>query len=149
MSDEEKGFVIKDKRHFSQESGDQAETKSETDNRADRRAEKEAEAGIKPEKTAGSTKSGPGAEAGGMPLPEIKFSTIVFSLSSSALLHLGEIPDPVTNQLERNLSLAKQTIDILGMLKTKTEGNLDQEEADLLKNLLYELRMKYITAVKG
>jgi hypothetical protein len=76
--------------------------------------------------------------------PEINFASFVLSLSSSALYHFGEIPDPVTSKKERNLLLAKQTIDILGILKEKTAGNLTKEEDALLSNLLYDLRMRYV-----
>ncbi len=76
--------------------------------------------------------------------PEINFASFVLSLSSSALYHFGEIPDPATNKKLRNLFMAKQTIDILGVLKEKTAGNLTQEEDALLSDLLYDLRMRYI-----
>lgn len=82
-------------------------------------------------------------------LPEIDFATFVLSLGSSALVHLGEVPDPETGKAERNLDLAKQTIDILGLLEQKTRGNLDEAEAKLLGGLLYDLRIKYVDARKG
>jgi hypothetical protein len=88
------------------------------------------------------------ADAGSPPLPEINFASFIISLSSSALFHFGEIPDPATNQRERNLPLAKQTIDILGLLKEKTSGNLDREEHQLLDSLLYDLRMRYVEQLK-
>lgn len=81
-------------------------------------------------------------------LPEINFASFIISLSSSALFHLGEIPDPGTNQTQRNLPLAKQTIDILGLLKEKTVGNLERDETQLLENLLYDLRMRYVVELK-
>ena len=79
-------------------------------------------------------------------LPEIDFGTFVMSLASSVLVHLGEIAHPDSDKPELNLPIAKQTIDILGMLEDKTRGNLTQEEAQLLTNLLYDLRMKYVAA---
>jgi hypothetical protein len=78
-------------------------------------------------------------------LPEIDFGTFVMSLASSVLVHLGEISHPDS---EKNLPLAKQTIDILGMLQEKTRGNLSNDEQQLLTNLLYDLRMKYVAAHK-
>ena len=83
------------------------------------------------------------------PLPNINFATFIFSLNSSALLSLGVIEDPGSGQRVKNLPLAKQTIDILGMLQEKTKGNLDGDEENLLSNLLYELRLKYVAAKKG
>lgn len=81
-------------------------------------------------------------------LPEITFSSFILSLSSSALFHFGELPDPVTHQKQKNIEMAKQTIDILGLLEKKTAGNLDKEESSLLENLLYDLRMRYINETK-
>ncbi len=81
-------------------------------------------------------------------LPEIDFGMFVMSLASSVLVHLGEIEHPDSRAREPNLPLAKQTVDILGMLREKTRGNLTQEEAQLLDNLLYDLRMKYVDAKK-
>ncbi len=78
------------------------------------------------------------------PLPEITFSAFLFSLATSARFHLGEIPDPETNQAAQNLPLAKQTIDLLGLLQQKTQGNLTEEEAAFLHHLLYELRLAYV-----
>ncbi|NPV04808.1 MAG: DUF1844 domain-containing protein [Syntrophaceae bacterium] len=72
------------------------------------------------------------------------FSAFVFSLGTSAMLHFGDFPDPVTKKAERNLEAAKQTIDILGILKDKTKGNLSDDEERLLDSLLYELRMRYV-----
>jgi hypothetical protein len=77
-------------------------------------------------------------------LPQVCFSTLILSLSSSALVHLGEVPDPETGKPMENLVLAKHTIDILAMLAEKTKGNLSAEEANLLKDMLFELRMKYV-----
>ncbi len=82
------------------------------------------------------------------PLPEVNFSSFILSLSSSALFHFGTIPDPVTKQTQRNIPLAKQTIDILGIIDEKTKGNLTNEEEKLLENLLYDLRMRYIEECK-
>ena len=77
-------------------------------------------------------------------LPEINFANFVLSLSTTAMFHFGDFPDPVSKKAERNLAAAKQTIDILGMLQTKTTGNLDENEKSLLDGLLFELRMRYV-----
>ena len=82
-------------------------------------------------------------------LPKITFSSFVLSLSSSALFHFGEIPDPVTNKKQKNIELAKQTIDILELLEKKTVNNLEKDEAVLLENLLYDLRMRYVNETKN
>ncbi len=77
-------------------------------------------------------------------LPKIDFSTFILSINSSALVQLGLIEDPSTGQKTKNIPLAKQTIDILGMLDEKTSGNLTKDEDNILKNILYELRMLYV-----
>jgi hypothetical protein len=79
-------------------------------------------------------------------LYEFGFSTFILSLSTSALVHLGELPDPITNKKEVNLQLAKQTISIIEMLKDKTKGNLTSEEESLTDSVLCDVRLKYIQA---
>ena len=86
----------------------------------------------------------PEAEEEAAQLPEINIQTFVFSLNASALVQLGVMDDPSTGRKEKNLSLAKQTIDILSMLHEKTEGNLTDDEENLLKNILYDLRIRYV-----
>lgn len=77
-------------------------------------------------------------------LPKIDFSTFVLSINSSALVQLGLLEDPGTGQKTKNLALAKQTIDLLAMLEEKTRNNLSNDEGQILKNILYELRMLFI-----
>lgn len=77
-------------------------------------------------------------------LPQLDFNTFVLSMSSSALVHLGEVPEPESGEFMLNMLGAKQTIDILCMLERKTQGNLSTQEERLLKDMLFELRMKYI-----
>lgn len=93
--------------------------------------------------------SGPGAEntggRGGVSLlPKPTFSTFVLSLASSALVQLGEVPDPSSGTVAEDLALAKHSIDILSMLQDKIATGLDEEEKRLLDGLLYELRMKFV-----
>ncbi len=78
------------------------------------------------------------------PLPEVTFSTFIMSLASSALVQLGEVPNPETGKVQDNLLLAKHSIDILTMLQEKTRSCLEPDEAKLLGSLLYELRLKYV-----
>ncbi|OGP83811.1 MAG: hypothetical protein A2Y95_09390 [Deltaproteobacteria bacterium RBG_13_65_10] len=80
------------------------------------------------------------------PPTPINFVTIILSLSSNTLIQLGEIPDPFTKKMEKNLIAAKQTVDILGLLEEKTKGNLTGEESQALETVLYDLRMRYLRA---
>ena len=81
-------------------------------------------------------------------LPQLDIGTFVLSMSSSALVHLGEVPEPESGQIMENVLAAKQTIDILCMLQSKTKGNLTDQEARLLRDMLFELRMKYVQKAK-
>ncbi|OJY30295.1 MAG: hypothetical protein BGO98_26535 [Myxococcales bacterium 68-20] len=83
------------------------------------------------------------------PLPTIDFATFILSLSHSALMHLGEAPHPDTNAVEANLPLAKQNIDLLGLLEEKTKGNLTGDEERLLAQVLFDLRMRYVERSKA
>ena len=122
MVEEKKDFVVKDKRIFSEE--DQADAARE--------------------ESSDATDTEAGQKEGDYPFPELNFPTFIFSLNSSALLNLGVIEDPGTGEKAKNLPLAKQTIDILGILEEKTKGNLTEDEAGMLKNFLFELRMLYV-----
>ena len=77
-------------------------------------------------------------------MPQVTFSTFILSLASSALMQLGEVPNPETGEMEQNLVMARHTIDVLDMLRCKTENCLDAEEKRLLDGILYEVRMKYV-----
>lgn len=77
----------------------------------------------------------------------VSFSSFVVSLATSAMIHMGE--GPAQAEAPVNLELARQTIDVLGLLQEKTKGNLDDEEARLLETLLYETRMRYLEKRKA
>jgi len=131
MSEDEiqgEGFTVKDRRAFDSKGDIREEFKKAQEGKA-REKEKE------PKETRGTA-----------PLPEINFSSFLLSLSSSILLHLGEIADPQTGGKKKDLALAKQTIDIIALLKEKTKGNLSEEEGKLLEHLLYDLRMRFVKA---
>jgi Domain of unknown function (DUF1844) len=78
-------------------------------------------------------------------LPQIDFSSFVLSIASAALYHMGHTPDPSGQPAgEVNLPLARQTIETLEMLESKTRGNLEDDESKLLETVLYELRMSFV-----
>ncbi|KAF1077341.1 DUF1844 domain-containing protein [Halodesulfovibrio sp. MK-HDV] len=81
-------------------------------------------------------------------MPEVNFSTFILSIGSSALVQLGEVPDPESGQIMENLLAAKHSIDILSMLQDKTKSCLENDEQQLLDTLLYDLRMKYVLKTK-
>jgi hypothetical protein len=80
----------------------------------------------------------------------INFPAFVLSLAHTAAVHFGDVPDPVTGEkAETNLPAAQQMIDILALLEAKTRGNLTAEERQLLEQLLYELRLRFVEVSKG
>jgi hypothetical protein len=82
-----------------------------------------------------------------MPLP---FTAFVLSLASTAAIHFGDLPDPSSGQIaEPNLEGATQMIEILELLQEKTRSNLTSEERQVLEQVLYELRMRFVTASSG
>ena len=129
---EKKDFIIKDKRIFSEEDPDKKKAEKAESSGKEAKAQESQDAAASEE-----------AEAS-YQLPAINFPTFIFSLNSSTLVHLGIIDDPASGKNVKNLSLAKQTIDILGMLEEKTRGNLTKDEESMLKNILYDLRMLYV-----
>ena len=80
--------------------------------------------------------------------PGLDFFSYISSLAFQAMIFLGDIPSPITDQLEKNLAQAKLIIDTLAMLKEKTAGNLSPEEDDTLSTCVYELQMKYVQAAQ-
>ena len=132
MNVEGKGFVIKDRRSFD-EAGELKEKGPEEEVE---KKEEEAKQEAKTEKTERP------------PLPKVNFNSLIFSLSSSAILHFGEIPDPNTGEKKKDLALAKHTIDTIAMLKEKTAGNLTDEEQRFLDSVLTDLRWQYVKRCK-
>jgi hypothetical protein len=132
----EKGFVIKDRRLFD-ESGT---ARSETDKKEEGRPTEE----DKEEKLQTPSSEEAPKEQQDEQVPEINFVSFIYSLATTAFYHFGDFPDPATNKTSRNLPAAKQTIDILNILKSKTQGNLDQGEKQMLEDILYELQMRYV-----
>jgi hypothetical protein len=120
-AEEERGFVIRDKRGRSEEATatppPQAQAK------------------------AAETRTAPPPDELAAP---VTFSSFVFSLGTSALMSMGEQLDPRQERLPVNLPQAKEIIDILSMLEEKTRGNLSKEEQAVIQDLLYALRMKYV-----
>ena len=133
--DQPKGFQVKDRRRFT-ESGEIREESA-----GDERAEETPQAAPPP------PLQPPAADASSEPLGEqgeITLSTFLMSLSTQALMYLGEIPNPVTGQPETDLAAVRELIDIISMLQEKTRGNLDPAEARLFEKVLYDLRMRFV-----
>ena len=145
-----KGFKVEDRRRFS------AEGELRPEHRAAEHAQAEPSLA---QSTGGAATSAAGdysqpdvpeaqgskaSSSQGTTAPEITFGTFVVGLSTQALVHLGELPDPHTSQPATDLPAAQQLIDIIAMLENKTRGNLDPDEQAMLEAILFELRMKYV-----
>ena len=142
MSEEEQGqsqgFRVTDRRRFSPESGEPQSRQTE-ESAADTQQEPDP----------------PQAETQEVPAPsrpheatsdqiEITFSSFILGLSTQALISLGEIPAAPGQATQADLTAARQMIDVLAMLQQKTSGNLDAGEEQMLENVLYDLRIRYV-----
>lgn len=87
------------------------------------------------------------AEKHKRPLPPATFIGLVQVFATQAMLGLGDIENPITGKKEKDLDMAKYNIDMLQVLEEKTQGNLDIQEKNLLSQVLYDLRMRYVSAV--
>ena len=128
MAEQKEEIQIKDRRRFAQE-----EVESQGPSPRSQEAPK-------PEKADTQKTEGPP--------PEVNFAGFIMSLSAQALICLGEGLNPQGGKVDQDLPAARQMIDILGMLKEKTKGNLENDEAQLLDQILFELRMKYVARTK-
>jgi hypothetical protein len=133
--DEPKGFQVRDRRRFT----DTGEARENSDAAADERRETAAPEGSTSE--TGTTRST--AARGDVPL-DITLGTFLMSLSTQALMCLGEIPHPVNGKTEVELPAVRELIDIVAMLQEKTRGNVDAAEARLFETILYDLRMRFV-----
>ena len=172
MGDEEdegasRGFVIRDKRVSSSDSSDEPEdTKTSTEPEDTKTSTEQ----VTPEAGAASPESDPGQDhnpvsasapetddmvpgppgmADDANLPPLNFGTFVLSLGTQVLVALGLVPNPMTQEKEFDIIGARQSIDILEILEEKTRGNLTKDEEQLITDLLYDLRLRFVEVSKG
>ena len=81
-------------------------------------------------------------------MPEVTFFTFIMSLNTSVLYHLGEIADPESGEKNINLEAARHGIDTLVLVQNKTKGNLTGEEEEMLRNILYDIKLRFVKEVK-
>ena len=129
---ETRGFKVQDRRRFVDAEAGSDESRAAADARVEPSAAGDASFAAADEAAFG----------------EMSFSTFVMGLTTQALMHLGEIPDPVHQNVTHDLPAAKQMIDLLGILRDKTKGNLDVAEEQLLEEVLYDLRMRYVEVAR-
>jgi hypothetical protein len=131
MAEEKKdsGFVVKDKRIFAE--GNEVSEKEKTTPIAEE--DPKIQENLQSRNTSDNSN-----------YPPINFTNFVLSLSTSALFHFGDFSNETGGPAQKNLSAAKQTIDILDMLNEKTQGNLSEQENNLIRGVLYELKLRYV-----
>jgi hypothetical protein len=138
MADSEQktgNFTVTDRRAFAPDAEPKPEASSEPSSEAP-------QAPPKPEEAAPTAKEPPRA------FPPADFATLVLSLGSSAVMYLGQEDGPDGKKTTRNLPMAKHAIDLLSVLEEKTKGNLSSEEEQILESLLFDLRLRYVEALK-
>ncbi len=150
MSDEEregqkKGFKVTDRRRFAGGAG--ASEPSQEEEPASGDSPQEA-SGVGQELPGSAGQPGAAGQQEGPAPREITFSTFIMGISTQTLMNLGEIANPADGQKRQDLGAAKELIDLLGILRDKTAGNLDSGEQELLDGMLYDLRLRYVEVAR-
>ncbi|MEW6111937.1 MAG: DUF1844 domain-containing protein [Thermodesulfobacteriota bacterium] len=140
-SDRDEGFKVKDRRRFS-ETG---EARPEPEGAAET---KEAQEAPKAQEKEEAVKERAG-EAEDREAPPLTFIAFVITLANATLVHLGLVRNPDTGEANKDLSAARQTIDLIALLQEKTRGNLTPEEKQVIEETLYQLRMAFVEAAKS
>ena len=140
------GFKVTDRRRFTTEGetkkpGEEQDT-VEQPNEA-QEAEPQEEAGKAEPKSEAETEK-PGSQQ----LPPMDFSMFILSMANTAMFQLGFIQDPQSGETGKDLPGARQTIDLIALLEEKTRGNLTEQEARIVKEALFQLRMAFVEAAK-
>jgi hypothetical protein len=145
MEENDKGFVVNDRRIFAPGNEGNESTQPPTDAEAETKPQAEAR-----NFSQSSAQNQASHDLGQRrQLPPVDFGSFVISLAHAAMMHMGRLEDPQTGKITPNLDLARHTIDTLAMLQKKTEGNLSKEESSLLVGGLTELRMLYVSICKN
>jgi hypothetical protein len=140
-SDRDEGFKVKDRRRFSETGEARPETEGAVKTEEAQEAPKAQEEPETAKEQAG--------EARAHEAPPLTFITFVITLANAALVHLGLVRNPDTGEPNKDLSAARQTIDLIALLEEKTRGNLTPEEKQVIEETLYQLRMAFVEAAKS
>ena len=145
-SDQKTGnFTVTDRRAFDPGGAPKSEppvSQDKSDNKSDDKPDDKLD-----NKADKPVEAAPAAQA--RSLPPADFATLVLSLGSSAVMYLGQSEGPEGKKPARNLPMAKHAIDLLTVLEGKTKGNLSSEEEQILESLLFDLRLRYVEALKA
>ena len=148
--EQEKGFNVKDRRRFKMdEKGNVVDSEPETKTaQAPQSEQKPTPDSDKPKTPSAEDAAKKNCEKQYRDLPPITLTTLLLSLSTQAMVSMGELPDPLSMETVKNMALAKQSIDLLGILEEKTKGNLSPEEERFLKTSLTDLRIRFVECCK-
>ena len=141
MAEEDSGFRVADRRKFT-EDGQLRDSAEEAPPR--RPAGPAGASGASGEQEMAGESASPPIVGQDSRESKMDFPTLVLSLTTTAMLQMGLVPDPVSQKVEKNLPAARQTIEILEILKDKTQGNLKPDEARLLDRCLHDLKMSFV-----
>lgn len=133
-AEQKQGFKIVDRRRF--DSDGQERTESSDKPKKEEKSQTMSQVQSSPTASEDTSES------------QINFSSFIMSLATQALMQMGEMEVPTGVSMPKDLSAAKQTIDVLVMMQEKTKGNLDEEENYLFTEILHNLRMSYVKVVK-
>jgi len=139
MDEEEKDVKVKDRRLFNEKGELRKDISEEGVGKEPKAESKKADQSTSPEEEIPEKETRQRT-----PLPPVNFTSFVLSLSTNALMHMGEIPNPLNDKEEKDIEAARHTIDIIAMLQKKTTGNLHKEEKLFVEEILYNLRMKFV-----
>lgn len=139
MEEEEKGFQIRDRRAYLKETDQDKRPEKEHTEKPASAPDKEAHA------ASPSREEHIHSEEGSFP---VNFSSFILSLATSALIHLGQEANPATGERSVELPAARQVIDLITLLEEKTKGNLTPDEENLLRQILFTLRLKFVEVEK-
>jgi hypothetical protein len=143
-SERNEGFQVKDRRRFTSEGDVKSEPEEPRHSAGIENAEKATTTEARRE---GSAREGGGGPSGEKTLPPIDFSGLIISLANTALFQLGLVTAPGV-EAKKDLPAARQTIDIIALLETKTQGNLSDEEKRIVSETLFQLRMAFVESSK-
>jgi hypothetical protein len=140
------GFKVTDRRRFTTEG--ESKGPAEAQETVEKPEETEAAEPQEEPGEAETTSESEAEKAGSQSMPPMDFSMFVLSMANTAMFQLGFIQDPQTGETRKDLPGARQTIDLIALLEEKTRGNLTEQEAKIVKEALFQLRMAFVEAAK-
>ncbi len=143
--EKEKAFTVKDRRRFDSHGDRKEEESSQGASKLEEPRADAARDGAAVEKAGGGAQAQSAPDSAEDHMAEINFSSFVLSLATQALIQMGQMPGPEGLEVPVDKNAARQTIDILRMIERKTRGNLDANEEKLIKEVLQNIQMSFVS----